>query len=610
MKYFTNFLKSTWELFLIIIIAAGIILAVKVNLLFLLIPVFAITAVFLYMSANRRNKIKEIKFSIRQQWGRKHSKKRDLVNIERLYMEGFYEDFLPISEPTKQNCKENNFKIDNTTWKDLDMDMVFEIVDHTMTIPGQQFLYNLLRNPVFSKEVLKKRSDTINWIADNKNLAHSVQYFLTILGSKEGMGFLSFLKENYKSNKKRLLFYWTLVFALIPEIILIFFFPLAGIVTLFISLIINSIIFSTNKLTLNIELPMFRYIVRMINCGKNISNLNIDNQDLNISRLNEPIKNLKKISRKLNQINLNEGIKSELEIFLDFFNLIFLREPILFYETIETIKKYENDLKKLYSFIGEIDSYIAITSYRSSLNYYTTPKLGKTELKTKLKVKEIYHPLLENPVTNSISIENKGSIITGSNASGKSTFLKTIGINAILAQTFNFVLAENYTSSYFKIFTSIGRVDNILEGDSYFIVEAKSLKRIIDSLNPKISVLCILDEIFKGTNTAERISAGAEVLNYLIENNCITIVATHDLELTKLVETGYDNYHFSSEIISNDIVFDYKLHYGPCMSRNAITILKFLGYPSRIHKKASEMAKNYLEKSEKAHLIFLSDDPN
>jgi len=429
-----------------------------------------------------------------------------------------------------------------------------------------------------------------------------------MLGAKDGMEFLSFLKGSYKSNKKRLILYWTLVFILVPEIILLFFFPVAGIVSLFISLIINSMIFSTNKLSLNVELPMFKYIIRLINCGKNIANLNINNQNLNIINLNESLKKLKKITRKLNQINFNEGIRSDLEILLDFFNLVFLREPILFYETIETIKKYEVDLRNLYLIIGEIDAYIAITSYKDGLSYYTTPKLEKTESKTKLKAKKIYHPLLEKPVPNSIFIENKGALVTGSNASGKSTFLKTIGVNSIFAQTFNIVFAENYNSSYFKIFTSIGRVDNILEGDSYFMIEAKSLKRIIDSLNPKIPILCILDEIFRGTNTAERIASGTVVLNYLVENNCCTIVATHDLELTKLVETRYDNYHFNTEIRNNDIVFDYKLRDGPCMSRNAIAILEFLEYPTKIYKKASEMAKNYLDKSEKAHLIFLNKD--
>jgi DNA mismatch repair ATPase MutS len=301
-------------------------------------------------------------------------------------------------------------------------------------------------------------------------------------------------------------------------------------------------------------------------------------------------------------------MRSDLEVFLEFFNIIFLREPILFLETIGTIKKYGTELKELYSIIGETDAYIAIASYKDSLDYYTKPVLERTGLETKLKAKRIYHPLLEKPVPNSIVIENKGALVTGSNASGKSTFLKTIGVNAILAQTINIVLAENYNGNYFKVFTSIGRTDNILEGDSYFVTEAKSLKRIINSLSHEIPVLCILDEIFRGTNTAERISAGTEVLNYLVERNCCVVVATHDLELTKLVENRYDNYHFSGKISSNDIKFDYKLHDGPCTSRNAITLLKFLGYPAGIYKKASEMAKNYLDKSEKAHLIFLNND--
>src|SRR5690606_11610004 len=145
-----------------------------------------------------------------------------------------------------------------------------------------------------------------------------------------------------------------------------------------------------------------------------------------------------------------------------------------------------------------------------------------------------------------------GALVTGSNASGKSTFLRTIGINSIFSQTLYLALAKSFSSSYFKLLTSIGTTDNIVEGDSYFMAEAKSLKRILDILDPNQPVLCILDEIFRGTNTAERISAAKEALNYMIERNCCVVAATHDLELTNLVNERYRNYHFREIIEEKD----------------------------------------------------------
>lgn len=137
-------------------------------------------------------------------------------------------------------------------------------------------------------------------------------------------------------------------------------------------------------------------------------------------------------------------------------------------------------------------------------------------------------------------------------------------------------------------------MDNIVKGDSYFMAEAKSLKRIIDHLDPNQPILCILDEIFRGTNTAERISAATEALNYMIDRNACVVAATHDLELTQLVNGKYNMYHFKEMIEENDIKFDYLLREGATSSRNAIAILAYLNYPKEIYKKAQIKAKEYL----------------
>lgn len=129
------------------------------------------------------------------------------------------------------------------------------------------------------------------------------------------------------------------------------------------------------------------------------------------------------------------------------------------------------------------------------------------------------------------------------------------------------------------------------------MAEAKSLKRILDILDPNQPVLCILDEIFRGTNTAERISAAKEALNYMIDRNSCVIAATHDLELTSLVNDRYDNYHFRETIEENDIKFDYILREGPCTTRNAIAILRYLGYPEELYEKAMHGAERYLMES-------------
>ena len=282
-----------------------------------------------------------------------------------------------------------------------------------------------------------------------------------------------------------------------------------------------------------------------------------------------------------------------MQMLLDYINMITLRETIIFYKTINLINKDKNKIMEIYKNIGKIDAYISIASYKDGLDYYTEPSFIEPNRKIYLEVEKLYHPLLEKPVSYTFKLNNKGALVTGSNASGKSTYLRTIGINTLLAQTLYLVLGAKYYANHFKLLTSIGTTDSIVEGDSYFMVEAKSLKRIIDELDDEKPVLCILDEIFRGTNTAERISAAREVLNYMIDRNCLVVAATHDLELTSLVKNKFCNYHFRESIEENDIKFDYILRHGPATSRNAIAILRYLGYPKEIHENANKRVEEY-----------------
>ena len=146
--------------------------------------------------------------------------------------------------------------------------------------------------------------------------------------------------------------------------------------------------------------------------------------------------------------------------------------------------------------IGFMDSMISVASFRARLKYVVEPEF--TNSGPFLKAEEAIHPLIENPIPNSISIESGGALITGSNMSGKTTFLKTIGINAVLAQTINTCLAKKYQSCFFYILTLIGRADNVIEGKSYYLDEIQALLRIINSSKNKVTSLCILDEILGG----------------------------------------------------------------------------------------------------------------
>ena len=212
---------------------------------------------------------------------------------------------------------------------------------------------------------------------------------------------------------------------------------------------------------------------------------------------------------------------------------------------------------EIYYELGKIEAFISVGIYREIVSeVYVNLSLKK---KQKFKIEDGIHPLLEKSVGNSITIGKKGIVLTGTNMSGKSTFLRMIGINVLFAQTFYFALASEYKAPLLNIVTSISPKDDITLGKSYYLAEVEAILRIINSLDNKVKLLCIIDEIFRGTNPIERISSSTAILNYINNRDAITFVATHDKELTDSLKNSYDFYYFSEYVdCKKGLAFDYK----------------------------------------------------
>lgn len=246
-------------------------------------------------------------------------------------------------------------------------------------------------------------------------------------------------------------------------------------------------------------------------------------------------------------------------------------------------------MKKAFKIVGKIEVSIAIASYREVLPYYTLPELDARN--NCLCIQEVYHPLIEDAVSNSVEFKSH-IILTGSNASGKSSFIKAVAINALLAQTIYTCLAEKYSYCFCYPISSMAVKDNIVNGESYFIAEIKSIKKILDKLEKKVPCLCLIDEILKGTNTNERIAASTAIMSYIKDKNYLCIIATHDRELPGLLKGGYRNYHFREDVTEKGVEFDYKIHEGIASTTNAIKLLEVLGYDHVIIKEANKLVSS------------------
>jgi DNA mismatch repair ATPase MutS len=201
-----------------------------------------------------------------------------------------------------------------------------------------------------------------------------------------------------------------------------------------------------------------------------------------------------------------------------------------------------------------------------------------------IQAMNLSHPLISKGkrIANNISIGalNKVLLITGSNMSGKTTFLRTIGVNLVLAQSGLSVPASHFSFSPMQIFSSIRISDSLQESTSYFMAELKKLSAIKMGVKNNPASLVLIDEILRGTNSEDKYFGSAQFVKEMLALNCITLFATHDLKLSEL-EMEYPNivvnYCFESIIENNELSFSYKIQRGVAKNRNASFLMKKMG---------------------------------
>lgn len=236
-------------------------------------------------------------------------------------------------------------------------------------------------------------------------------------------------------------------------------------------------------------------------------------------------------------------------------------------------RQYGKALENGIAALGEVEM-LSSLAVLERIHKVVYPSFEETALPA-FHMEQVYHPLLkaETAIANDISMKQEPVIITGSNMSGKTTFLRTVGLNLILAYAGGPVCASALSTSRMRIFTSMRVVDDVRHGISTFYAEILRIKAMVEYGKQEQPMLCLIDEIFKGTNSADRIVGAEAVIRKLTGDHSITIVSTHDFELCKLAE----NYHFEEYYSEDRIHFDYKLKRGICTTTNALYLLKMAG---------------------------------
>lgn len=541
-----------------------------------------IIAIICWFIIRKHRRNKKLKTQIINEWGKEPEERYNTEDMKNL--SSFFRN-IEKSNPSKHF-------IDDITWNDLDMDMIYMRLNNTQSTIGEECLYYLLRTPVLEEKNLLERERLIDFFQKNPTQRLSVQFILAKLGKRRYLRITDYFFDEEKRIPVKGYLYKALSALLILSLILLLVNAPLGILVILCILITNITIYNKEKNEITSHLHSLSYIVNMISCGKKLSKLGIDEIGEYGRELNSSHRKIKSFSVK----SFYSLFYRTEDPFLEYIKVVFLGELIAFESLLKVVYKHRDDLKTIYYNIGLLDSLIAAASYRDSIEYYATPQLFKCEYNSSkiLKFEKIYHPLIKEPVTNSAKLD-KPVLITGSNASGKSTFLKTIGVNAIFSQTIYTSLARKYSSPYFLIFSSMAIKDSIVNSESYFMAEIKSIKRIFNNLNSSTPCLCLIDEVLRGTNTVERIAASSQVLYSFAMSNCLCIAATHDIEIPSILTTYFDNYHFRESFLGNDIVFDYKLYPGKSTTRNAIKLLRIMGYDHDIVNSAEERALTFIK---------------
>lgn len=553
---------------------------VRRNMDFIIIG-FAVIAAFIGKSIydKKNNRIKLIQ-KFKSEWGQIPEEEYTYETLKSL--SSYY-----------RSIKEDSQDVDDITWNDIDMDQIFMLINNTGSAMGEEYLYSVLRKIEFNEEDLLERNRLIEFFQKNEDKRILLQVALRGMGKLRHISVYEYINQLDNLKLKSSLPHYFMAGGLIAAILLIFINPAAGGFLTFVMVANNIIQYYRRKAEIDSYFSVCSYIIRLLNSVKDITKLEIPEIKTYTEQLEKArsqFSKFKKGSRVVAGKNPNGDL---LDLILDYERMLFHTDLIKFNSMLNTFKQNRAVLNEMYVKIGILDSMIAVASFRTMLDYYCIPEFTKDSVPF-LNVTDLFHPMIEDPVTNSIN-ENRCVLITGSNASGKSTFIKTLAINAILSQTIYTSMSKSYKASFFQIASSMALQDSIFSKESYYIVEIKSLKRILDRLNDKVPTLCFVDEVLRGTNTLERIAASSQILYSLSQGNAMCFAATHDIELTHILENYYSNYHFQEQVVDNNVLFDYKLFSGRAISKNAIKLLGVMGYSQDIIDNAASSANHFLE---------------
>jgi hypothetical protein len=474
--------------------------------------------------------------------------------------------------------------LDDRTWSDLDLDLVYAELDRCESAVGQQYLYHLLRTPAIDT----KRLDDFDELADRLARDGSARSTIAKLLARLNRAKAFYLPNLFLvAPPWRPRFRWLFPLLTMLAVVSIATVPFAP-PMLFVAIamfIVNIGIEMTFRRRIYEYVRPMRVLDTLLRTGRALADTPVVRE--RFPQLAADVASLRPLTRSTVWLALErEGIDDPFTILWQYLNMFFLADVNAFAASFAVLDEKRHLVERVFNAIGTLDAALAVASFRESADFWSRPLF--TPRAKALEAIDAVHPIIAEPVANSIRVNDRSVLVTGSNMSGKTTFLRTIGVNAVLAQSIATTLTRGWRAPLLRVRSSIGRGDDLSQGKSYYLAEVERVGTLVRDSGGEVQHLFVIDEIFRGTNTTERIAASRGVLAYLNRGDDLVFVATHDVELIDLLGDAYESHHFRELIDEEELRFDYLIQPGRASTRNAIALLELMKFPREIVETAEK----------------------
>ena len=462
-------------------------------------------------------------------------------------------------------------RLPDQTWEDLNGDLLFGLLDATVSPVGQQCLYHRLRSPLADEAPLHEFDAAATLLAQQPVARGQALLALDQLTADEAYYLADLLQGQPLPTLPGARFAPLLALGLLATLLGGFWLPVLWLGTLAFALT-NAVFHLWQRSRIQRSVRPLLQLGRLRRAGQALQRAALPLRPL--QQLAAPLARLRAIMWQIAFFQVEDNL-----LVLELLKMLLLLDVLLYARCRVAVQQHAPAIRTVFEAVGYVDCALAVASFRQR-HATCVPHFGPAAEGIQLQAG--YHPLVPGCVPNDLTLAGPGVLLTGSNMAGKTTFMRTLGVNALLAQTIATCPATAYRAPFCRVLTSLSLADSLPTGKSYYLVEAETMRQLLMACDAAPgSYLLLLDELFKGTNTQERIAANKAVLAYLQPRSWV-VAATHDGELGALLQSCYVEYHFCETVTAEDWYFDYRLKAGPLTTRNAIRLLARLHYPAQV----------------------------